>query len=249
MREGHGDACSSHTFGCTQAPKCDVLAPTRQSLSSCTRMLNLGDYNSPNFQTHLGNIFAAGQSNTCKLPKFYTPITLERHTPSLLSTTITSTWWSDFRVFPSCLAWIICGRVPHRLKTLQGSEEGWGILEYYLDFGHDGAPFSAGAGKCSERSWGHHGDGPVEAAEVTAWDVILLMPHDDGIHDKETSPWQPESVLLGDEWSALKVQGYGYAPIGHQVKTGTQTCSMSERINWFTYLENELHIPISNSCF
>ena len=57
------------------------------------------------------------------------------------------------------------------------------------------------------------------------------MPHDDGIHDKEASPWQPESVLLGDEWSALKVQSYGYAPIGHQVKTGTQTCTMSQRMN------------------
>lgn len=46
------------------------------------------------------------------------------------------------------------------------------------------------------------------------------MPHDNGVHDKEPSPWQPQSVLLGDEWSALKVQGYGYAPVGHQVETG-----------------------------
>lgn len=105
----------------------------------------------------------------------------------------------------------------------QDSEE---VQSGHLDFGYDGPSFRAGASKCSERSWGHHGAGPGKAAEVTARDIILLMPHDDGIHDKEASPWQPQSVLLGDEWSTLKVQGYGYAPIGHQVKTGTETCTM-----------------------
>lgn len=122
------------------------------------------------------------------------------------------------------------GGETHVDHNLQGSEEG-GARSSHLDFGHDGPPFRAGASECGERSWGHHGAGPGKAAEVTARDVILLMPHDNGIHDKEASPWQPESVLLGDEWSALKVQGYGYAPIGHQVKTGTQTCTMSERLN------------------
>lgn len=105
----------------------------------------------------------------------------------------------------------------------------------HLDFGYDGPPFRAGAGECRERSWRHDRAGPGEAAEVTARDVILLVPHDDGIHDKEASPWQPESVLLRDEWSALKVQGYGYAPIGHQVKTGKQTCTVSERMNVDTH--------------
>jgi len=97
-----------------------------------------------------------------------------------------------------------------------------GMGRGHLDFGYDGAPFRAGAGEGCEWSRGHHGPGPGEAAQVTAGDVVLFVPHDDGIHDKEASPWQPESVLLGDEWGALKVQGYGYAPVGHQVKTGIQ---------------------------
>lgn len=100
---------------------------------------------------------------------------------------------------------------------------GRGQAENHLDFGHHGPPLGAGASEGGERSRGHHGAGSGKAAEVTARDVIFLVPHDDGVHDKEASPWQPESVFLGDEWSALKVQGYGYAPVGYQVKTGTQT--------------------------
>ncbi len=111
--------------------------------------------------------------------------------------------------------------------SLQGSEE---VQSSHLDFGYDCSPLRAGASECGEWSWGHHGAGPGKAAEVTARDVIFLMPHNDGIHDKEASPWQPQSVLLSDEWSALKVQGYGYAPIGYQVKAGTQIFSMSQRI-------------------
>lgn len=95
----------------------------------------------------------------------------------------------------------------------------WGLSHVdhrssHLDFGYDGPSFRAGASKRSEWSRGHHWAGSGKAAEVTARDIILLMPHDDGIHDKEASPWQPECVLLGDEWSAFKAQGYGYAPIG-----------------------------------
>lgn len=110
----------------------------------------------------------------------------------------------------------------HVDHNLQCSEEG-GVQSSHLDFRYNGSPFRARASECSERSRGHHRAGPGEAAEVTARDVIFLMPHDDGIHDEEASPWQPESVLLGDEWSTLKVQGYSYASIGHQVKTATQT--------------------------
>lgn len=109
----------------------------------------------------------------------------------------------------------------------------------HLDFRYNGPSFGAGASKCGERSGGHDRARSGKAAEVTAWDVILLMPHDDGIHDKEAPPWQPESVLLGDEWSTLKVQGYGYAPIGHQVKTGIQMCTMSERMNVDSHTVNE----------
>ena len=97
----------------------------------------------------------------------------------------------------------------------------------HLDLGHHGPPLGAGAGEGGERGRRHHGAGPGEAAEVAARDVVLLVPHNDGVHDKEASPWQPERVLLGDEWSALEVQGDGDAPVGHQVKTGTRTRTMS----------------------
>lgn len=92
----------------------------------------------------------------------------------------------------------------------------------HLNFRDHRPPFRAGAGERGERSRRHHGDGPAKAAEVTARDVILLVPHHHGVHDEEASPWQPQRVLLGDEWSTLKVQGDGYAPVGHQVKTGKQ---------------------------
>lgn len=99
-------------------------------------------------------------------------------------------------------------------------------MEHHLDFGHHCPPFRAGAGEGCERRRRHHRDGPGEAAEVAARDVIFLVPHDNGVHDKEPSPWQPQSVLLSDEWSALKVQSYGYAPVGHQVEAGK-----TERMN------------------
>lgn len=106
--------------------------------------------------------------------------------------------------------------------TAQMAEDGGAEGGGHLDLRHDGPPLGAGPGEGGERRRRHHGAGPGEAAQVTARDVVLLVPHDDGIHDKEASPWQPESVLLGDEWSALKVQGYGDAPVGHQIKAGNE---------------------------
>lgn len=60
------------------------------------------------------------------------------------------------------------------------------------------------------------------------------MPHDDGIHDKEASPWQPERVLLGDEWGALKVQRHGDAPVGHQVEAGAEREREGDKEKWET---------------
>lgn len=84
------------------------------------------------------------------------------------------------------------------------------------------------------------------------------MPHNDGIHHKEASPWQPESVFLGDEWRALEVEGYGYAPIGHQVKTGTKICTISDRMtvdsrmakmkNVFFSNKTKVKVTICNAC-
>lgn len=100
----------------------------------------------------------------------------------------------------------------------------------HLDLWNNGAPLRAGASKCSEWSRGHQRTGPAKAAEITAGNIIFLMPHHNGIHDKKSSPRQPEGMLLGDEWCTLKVQGHCYAPIGHQVETGRETCRMQWRM-------------------
>lgn len=118
----------------------------------------------------------------------------------------------------------------HVHHNLQSNEE-VGAVEHHLDFRYNGSPFRAGPSKCCERSRGNHGTGPGKAADVTTRDVILLMPHNDGIHDKEAPPWQPECVLLGNERRTLEVEGYGHAPIGHQVKTGTKKCTMPHRLS------------------
>lgn len=44
------------------------------------------------------------------------------------------------------------------------------------------------------------------------------MSHDDGLHDKEAIPWQPQCVLLGDEGSPLEVQDNGDPTDGNEIK-------------------------------
>lgn len=248
----------THTFTCTHRLiycKC-VLAPTwhiyvqthikilciqswNMKASSC--MFNLGDCN-PGEIKNARAVFcvrgnhhhsAARQYNArCKSHKFpQTNYTREIksqhcHEPELLLHLYLMNSLQSLSQMCSM------NYLAHAVHNLQGSDE---LPRNHLDFRYHCPPFGAGASKCSERCRGHHWAGPGKAAEVTARYVILLVPHDDGIHDKEASPWQPQSVLLGDEWSALKVQGYGYAPVGHQVKTGTQTCTMSARMNVDTH--------------
>lgn len=101
---------------------------------------------------------------------------------------------------------------------------------HHLDLWHHGPALGAGASEGGERRRGHHGAGPGEAAQVAARDVVLLVPHHDGIHDKEASPWQPERVLLGDEWGALEVQRHGDAPVGHQVEAGAGREGEEEKV-------------------
>ena len=88
----------------------------------------------------------------------------------------------------------------------------------YLNFRYNVAPLHAGPSEGGERSGCHHGAGPGEAAQVTAGDVIDLVPHDDCVHDEEAPPRQPQGVLLGDEGSTLKAQGDGHTSAGDQVE-------------------------------
>jgi hypothetical protein len=44
------------------------------------------------------------------------------------------------------------------------------------------------------------------------------MSHDDGLHDKEAIPGQPEGVLLCDERRPLEPQDDGETPVCDQVK-------------------------------
>lgn len=88
----------------------------------------------------------------------------------------------------------------------------------YLNFWNDGPFFRTGAGERCQ--WGRRQDrvGAGKVAQVTAGNLILLVAHDDGLHDKEAIPRQPEGVLLCDERGPLEPQGDGDAAIRDQVK-------------------------------
>lgn len=88
----------------------------------------------------------------------------------------------------------------------------------YLNFRNDGTFFCTGAGEGCQ--WGRRQDrvGAGEVAQVTAGNLILLVAHDDGFHDKEAIPRQPEGVLLCDERGPLEPQDDGDAAIRDQVK-------------------------------
>lgn len=88
----------------------------------------------------------------------------------------------------------------------------------YLNFWNDGAFLCTGAGKGRQRGWRHDRVGAGEVAQVTAGNLILLMSHDDGFHDKEAIPRQPEGVLLCDERCPLKPEDDRDAAICDQVK-------------------------------
>lgn len=88
----------------------------------------------------------------------------------------------------------------------------------YLNFRNNGASLCTGAGEGRQRGWRHDRVGAGEVAQVTAGDLVLFMSHDDGFHDKEAVPRQPEGVLLCDERCPLEPQDDGDAPICDQVK-------------------------------
>lgn len=88
----------------------------------------------------------------------------------------------------------------------------------YLNFWNDGAFLLTGAGEGRQRGWRHDRIGAGEVAQVTAGDLILFMSHDDGFHDKEAVPRQPESVLLCDERCPLEPEDDGDTAICDQVK-------------------------------
>lgn len=79
----------------------------------------------------------------------------------------------------------------------------------YLDFRNNGAFLRTGACKCCQRGWGDNGVGAGEVAEITAWNLILFVPHDNGFHYKKAIPRQPQCVFLSDERSPLKVEDNG----------------------------------------
>ena len=88
----------------------------------------------------------------------------------------------------------------------------------YLDFRDNGTLLCTGAGEGCQRGRRHDRVGAGEAAQVTAGDFILLVPHDDGFHDKEAIPRQPQGVLLCDEGGPLEPQDDGDAAVGDQIK-------------------------------
>lgn len=106
-------------------------------------------------------------------------------------------------------------------------------LAYHLNLWNDVAPLDAGPGERRQRGRQDDGHGTGEAAQVTAGDVIDLVSHHDGVHDKEAPPRQQQGVLLSDERSTLKPQGYGHTPVTHQVKAEEKrTCTVK---TWSSY--------------
>ena len=55
----------------------------------------------------------------------------------------------------------------------------------YLNFGDDAAPLRAVPSEGGQGSRQNDWTGPGEAAEVTAGDIVDLMPHDNGVHNEE----------------------------------------------------------------
>lgn len=88
----------------------------------------------------------------------------------------------------------------------------------YLNFWNDGAFLRTRAGEGRQWGWRHDGVGAREVAQVTAGNLVLLVSHDDGFHDEEAIPRQPESVLLCDERCPLEPEDDGDAAICDQVK-------------------------------
>lgn len=58
----------------------------------------------------------------------------------------------------------------------------------YLDFWDNGSFLSTGASEGCQWGWRDHWVGSGKVAQVTAGDLILLVSHDDGFHDKEAVP-------------------------------------------------------------
>lgn len=93
-----------------------------------------------------------------------------------------------------------------------------GSEDSYLDFRNDRTFLRAGTCKSRQRGWRDHGVGPGEVTEVTAWDLVLFVPHDYGFHHEEAIPGQPQRMLLGDEGSPLKVQDNGDPTNGDEIE-------------------------------
>lgn len=74
------------------------------------------------------------------------------------------------------------------LHHLQNKTKAWQNAVKYLNFWHDRSFLCTGAGEGRQWGWRHDWVGAGEVAKVTAGNLILLMPHDNSLHDKETIP-------------------------------------------------------------
>lgn len=123
---------------------------------------------------------------------------------------------------------------PNEIKAWRNSVKKAG----YLNLWNDGAFLCTGAGEGRQRGRRHDRVGAGEVAQVAAGNLILLMAHDDGFHNKEAIPRQPEGVLLCDERCPLKPQDDGDAAIGDQVKAVREGRVEKERalVGWLRAL-------------
>lgn len=130
-----------------------------------------------------------------------------------------SAWWADGVSFSFLL------HSPNKIKAWRNAVRKAG----YLNFRNDGAFLCTGAGKGCQWGWRHNRVGAGEVAQVAAGNLILFMAHDDGLHDKEAVPRQPEGMLLGDERCPLETQDDGDAAICDQVKAVWEAGGLRKR--------------------
>lgn len=130
-----------------------------------------------------------------------------------------SAWWADGVSFSFLL------HSPNKRQAWRNAVRKAG----YLNFRNDGAFLCTGAGKGCQWGWRHNRVGAGEVAQVAAGNLILFMAHDDGLHDKEAVPRQPEGVLLGDERCPLEPQDDGDAAICDQVKAVWEAGGLRKR--------------------
>lgn len=113
---------------------------------------------------------------------------------------------------------------------LAGSQ--WSVV-LHLCLRYDGFLPWLGAEEGGERGCNHNRVRPDEAAQIAAWDRVLLCLKHHRVHCIKLAPGQPHGALLAQEGRTLEPQGQRGAAVSYQVKPG-EVCEnrMGMRHRW-----------------